>query len=85
MTKTENRAAAKAYQQEKLRKIREDIYAGYVAADLDELGRLRRYLIFDSRTRMPREALMSAIDDYVELLTGDRAKLHAPHHSIGGK
>jgi hypothetical protein len=30
-------------------------------------------------------ALTEAIDEYVELLTGDRTKLHAPHHSIDGR
>ena len=31
----------------------------------------------------PREALLSAIDDFVEALTGDRSKLHDHGHSIG--
>jgi hypothetical protein len=47
-----------------------------VAADLVELDRLRRYLIFKSESGGPREALLAAIEDYVEVLTGDRSRLH---------
>jgi hypothetical protein len=42
-----------------------------------------RYLIFKSESGGPREALLSAIDDYVEALTGDRRKLHDRGSSIG--
>jgi hypothetical protein len=61
------------------------MHAQAVAADLEELRRLRQYLIFRAKVRIPHDDLTRAIDDYVELLTGDRTKLHAPHHSIGGK
>jgi hypothetical protein len=50
MTKTENRAAAKAFRQEKERKWREEEHAQAVAADLEELRRIRHYL---SLTRRP--------------------------------
>jgi hypothetical protein len=54
-----------------------------VAADLEELCHLRHYLISKGGWRSPHGYLTRAIDDYVEKLTGDRTKLHAPHHSIG--
>ena len=83
MTKPENRAAARAYRGQKLRELAQEIHKARVAADLAELDRLRRYLIFKSESGGPREALLSAIDDYVEALTGDRSKLHERHSSIG--
>jgi hypothetical protein len=49
----------------------------------EQLCILRDYLIFHSKVRIPYDDLTNAIDDYVEKLTGDRTKLHAPHHSIG--
>ena len=82
MTKAENRAAAKAYHQEKLRRSRDEAHAQAVSADLEELRRLRDYLIFRAKVRIPHFDLTKAIDDYVEQLTGDRRALHAPHHSI---
>jgi methylmalonyl-CoA mutase N-terminal domain/subunit len=83
MTKVENRAAAKAYQQEKLQRWREEAHAQAVAADLEELRRIRDHLIFRKKAGVPHLELTAAIDDYVEQLTGDRTKLHAPHQSIG--
>jgi hypothetical protein len=44
MTKAANRAAAKAYQEEKGRKCREEAHAAAVAADLEQLAVLRKYL-----------------------------------------
>ena len=76
MTKAQNRAAARAYREQKLREMARQIQDERVAADLAELDRLRRYLIFKSESGGPRESLLSAIDDYVEALTGDRSKLH---------
>jgi hypothetical protein len=84
MTKAENRAAAKAYQEEKLRKWREEAHAVAVAADLEQLAALRKYLIFDRKAGISADSLIKAIDDYVEKLTGERLTLHAQHHSIGG-
>jgi sRNA-binding protein len=83
MTKAENRAAAKAYQEEKHRKWREEAHAAAVAADLEQLAALRKYLIFDKKAGIPAQDLISAIDDYAEKLTGDRRALHAQGHSIG--
>jgi len=53
MTKTENRAAAKAYAQEKERRRLDLAREAAVAADLEPLGRLRRYLIFERRSDVP--------------------------------
>ncbi|MBB4362157.1 hypothetical protein GGD65_003182 [Bradyrhizobium sp. CIR18] len=53
-----------------------------IEAELNELDRLRRYLIRE-RTLGPSRQLVDAIDDYVEQLTGDRTKLHARSSSIG--
>lgn len=49
MTKAENRAAAKAHHQERMRKLAEEARAADIAADLAELGRLRHYLIFSRK------------------------------------
>jgi hypothetical protein len=84
MTKAENRAAAKAWHQERLQKMREEAHAQAVAADLEELRRLRHYLIFDKKAGVRAEDLIDAIDDYAGRLTGDRRTLHGRRHSIGG-
>jgi hypothetical protein len=54
-------------------------------ADLAELGRLRHYLTFGTKSRRGgnREKLMKAIDDHVEEMTGDRTALHAKNHKCG--
>jgi len=84
MTKAENRAAAKAWREYREQQRREAERAANVAADLAEIDRLRRYLIFDRRDhRADRQKLMNAIDDYVEEMTGDRTRLHAGASSIG--
>ena len=83
MTKAENRAAAKAYQQEKLQRWRDEAHARAVAEDLEQLDKLRRYLIFSRKVAVPGRDLVDAIDDYVEKLTGDRRTLHAGSSSIG--
>jgi hypothetical protein len=83
MTKAENRTAAKAYQEEKLRKWRAEARAAAVADDIEHLTALRKYLIFDKKAGVPAQDLISAIDDYAEKLTGDRRALHAQGHSIG--
>ena len=83
MTKTENRAAAKAYHQERMQRHREEARTLAVTADLEQLRRMRHHLIFDKKAGVPHHDLTRAIDDYVEKLTGDRRTLHAPSHSIG--
>ncbi|APG10476.1 hypothetical protein BKD09_19285 [Bradyrhizobium japonicum] len=55
MTKAENRAAARAWHQERMRQRAEEVRAEAIATDLAELGRLRHDLIFGG-TRRPREA-----------------------------
>ena len=57
MTKAENRAAAKAFDEDRERKRREEWRAQAVAADLDQLDKLRRYLIFDTKAREPAREL----------------------------
>ncbi len=83
MTKTENRAAAKAYRQDKERRWREEARAAAVAADLEEMRKLRDYLIFRAKAQVPARALIDAIDDHAEKLTGDRTALHGHAHSMG--
>jgi hypothetical protein len=53
MTQAENRTAAKAFHQDRERKRREEARAIAVKADLEQLDALRRYLIFDTKTREP--------------------------------
>jgi hypothetical protein len=55
-----------------------------VAADLEQLAALRKYLIFDRKAGVSADSLIEAIDDYAEKLTGDRRMLHTQGHSIGG-
>ena len=57
MSKAENRAAAKAYHQEQERKRRELARAEAVQADLVELERLRRYLMFGKKAGEPAHEL----------------------------
>jgi hypothetical protein len=83
MTKAENRAAAKADHQERMQRHREEAHALAVAEDLEQLRRIRHYLIFNKMAGIPHHDLTKTIDDYVEKLTGDRRTLHAPNHSIG--
>ena len=64
--KAENRAAAKAYQEEKLRKWRQEAHAIAGAADLEQLAALRKYLIFDKKAGVSLNSLIKAIDDHVE-------------------
>jgi hypothetical protein len=83
MTKSENRAQAKAFALEQEQKRREAARLEAVKADLEQLDALRKYLIFKKRSGVPATELISAIDDYVEKLTGDRRTLHGQSHSIG--
>lgn len=83
MTKTENRAAAKAYAQERERQRQAEAREIAVKADLQPLRILRHYLIFDRKAGVPADELISAIDDYAEKLTGDRRALHSQNQSIG--
>jgi len=49
MTKAENRAAAKADHQERMQRHREEAHALAVAEDLEQLRRIRHYLIFNKK------------------------------------
>ncbi|WP_369721936.1 hypothetical protein AB8Z38_34125 [Bradyrhizobium sp. LLZ17] len=77
MTKTENRAAAKAHYQEQEQKRREFARAEVVKADLAELERLRQNLMFGKKPGEPAHELIDAIDDYVAKLTGEDDAPHA--------
>jgi len=83
MTKTENRAAAKAFRQQRDQARHKERQTQAIAADLEELRRLRHYLIFKKKAGVPHYDLTKAIDDYVERLTRDRRTLHGQNHSIG--
>lgn len=83
MTKTENRLAARAHAAERDRERREAIHADAVRCDLAKIEDLRRYLITGWRSGSRPQALIDAIDDCAEQLTGDRAALHAKSSSIG--
>ena len=84
MTKTENRAAARAFAAEKKRRFEEEQEHADRAADLEALRVIRDYLIFKAKNRGDAwERLRVAIDDYAEELTGDRTALHAKPASIG--
>ncbi|MDN5003795.1 hypothetical protein ACFQZO_23445 [Bradyrhizobium sp. GCM10027634] len=82
MTKAENRAAAKAWHEERQRQLTAEARARAVEVELAELDRLRRYLIRERMLGYTRP-LIEAIDDYVEQITGDRTRLHARSSSIG--
>jgi hypothetical protein len=83
MTTAENRAAAKAWHAEREAERRAIARTDAAKADLAELDRLRRYLIFNLRSSADRRPLIDAIDDFAEKLTGDRTALHGHGHSIG--
>ena len=73
MTKAENRAAARAYHQQKQREPALQIQIDHINAHLAELDRLRHYLIFQERNR--RAAGSPSL--------GDRRALHGQGNSIG--
>ncbi|MDN3274157.1 hypothetical protein QWJ07_07885 [Frankia sp. RB7] len=74
MTRTDNRAIAKAHRQQDNRKLGETIDTHRVKADLVELDRLRSYLV-KNKTAGYTRWLLDSIDDYVEQITGDRMTL----------
>jgi hypothetical protein len=78
MTKAENRAAAKAYMQEKLEREREERLRQDIAADLEQLRVFRNYFLRERKVWSINSAtLISLIDDYAERLTGRRDALWA--------
>lgn len=82
MTKAENRAAAKAWHEDRMRQRAAEARTEAVKAELVELDRLRSYLI-KNRTLGHARPLIEAIDDYVEQITGDRTALHTKNHKCG--
>lgn len=82
MTKTENRAAAKAWHEERMRQRAAEARAEAVKEELIELERLRSYLIKNGTLGHARP-LIDAIDDYVEQITGNRTALHLKNHKCG--
>jgi hypothetical protein len=84
MTKTENRAVARAYAADKEQRLQAEQERAERAADLEALRIFRDYLIFKAKTRgSAHERLVSAIDDYAGEITGDRTALHSRPASIG--
>lgn len=79
MTKAENRAAAKAWHEERRRQRAEEARAEAAKAELAQMDRFRRYLM-QSRLGHTRP-MIDAIDDYVGQITGDRTALHAKSSS----
>ena len=73
---------SKAYAKEQRRLLLESIEQSHIQADLKVIAEFRRFLIFKCQHPIPRDALQSAIDDYVGKLTGDRTALHEKAHSI---
>ena len=67
-----------------MRKLDEGAEAERVKADLLELDRLRRYLIFGTQARSSgnRGKLIKAINDCVAEIIGDRTTLHGKNHSV---
>jgi hypothetical protein len=65
VTKTENRAAGRAWAAEKERRFREEQERAARAADLEALRVFRDYLIFKAKTRGDAyERLKIAVDEY---------------------
>jgi hypothetical protein len=86
MTKTENRAAGRAYAAAKERRFQEERERAGRAAGLEALRVIRHTPIFEARTRGDaHERLRIAIDDYAGEITGDRTALHSKPASVGAK
>lgn len=77
MTIKANRAAARAYAAEREQERAEAIDRENVAHDMAKLDELRSFLIFKKKTAVDTQALLDAIDDHAEKLTGDRTALWA--------
>lgn len=77
MSKTFNRQQAKLWAEEARRKGREVQHPADVRSDMDMLDRFRTYFLMRAKVRVEAEALITAIDDHVEKLTGSRTSLHS--------
>lgn len=73
MSKTANRAAAKAYVAEQERKRRDDAARAAIKAKLDTIGPFRDFLI---KNAAPLD-LLERLDDWVGDLAGDRSYFHS--------
>ena len=73
MTKSANRAAAKAYMEARAREERDHAERQRILGMLETIGPFRRFLI---QTRAPEE-LLTKLDDWVGELTGDLTYLHS--------
>ena len=83
MTKAENRAAAKAWQEERQRQYREDQHKANVAADVEKLTEFRWYIMLHRKVMdVNADPLIAAIEEHAERLTGDKHALSLKSHSI---
>lgn len=55
-----------------------------MAADLEQLAALRKYLIFDRKVAIPGRDSIHAIDDYAEKLTSGSPMTYAGYFGRGG-
>lgn len=73
MTKTANRKAAKAYQDEQRQKRRDEEARAAIQAKLDVIGPFRKFLIYSNAP----DELLAKLDDWTGELTGRRDYFHA--------
>ena len=71
MSKTFNRAQAKAYREEQMRLRQDEEHKKNVRAELEVLGTFRHYMQRQRLTTTTLGCLIGAVDAYVEQLTGD--------------
>ncbi|WP_441252586.1 hypothetical protein AB8A28_21370 [Tardiphaga sp. 71_E8_N1_1] len=77
MSKTFNRAQAKAYREEYLQLQQDDQHKRNVRAELQVLGRFRDYMQRERPTTTTLGCLIAAVDAYAEQLTGSPHALRA--------
>ncbi|MDN3273351.1 hypothetical protein QWJ07_03790 [Frankia sp. RB7] len=77
MSKTANRAAAKAYREERLRLQEDEQHKKNVREEIQVLGTFREYMQRRRPTTTTLGCLIAAIDAYAEQLTGNSDALWA--------
>ena len=77
-----SKAQSKSYAKEQRRLLLESIEQSHIQANLKVIAEFRHFHIFKRQHPIPRDALQSAIDDYVGKVTGDRTALETRVHSI---
>jgi hypothetical protein len=83
MTKAENRAAGKAWHEERQRRAREDQHRANVALDIEKLTEFRWYIKLHRKVReVDADPLIAAIEEHAERLTGEKRTLSLKAHSI---